>query len=73
VVPAAFRLASGGNGFFILLFFPVLFAAVRVGLLQSVGMATTCAVAGVILSTHAANQIGCELLRCRRRCWCWGQ
>jgi signal transduction histidine kinase len=51
-----FALASGGNGFFILLFFPVLFAAVRVGLLQSVGMATTCAaVAGVILSTHAAE------------------
>jgi signal transduction histidine kinase len=51
-----FALAGGGNGFFILLFFPVLFAAVRVGLLQSVGMATTCAaVAGVILSTHAAE------------------
>ena len=51
-----FALAGGGNGFFILLFFPVLFAAVRVGLLHSVGMATTCAaVAGVILSTHAAE------------------
>jgi signal transduction histidine kinase len=51
-----FGLASGGNGFFVLLFFPVLLAAVRFGLLQSVAMATTCAaVAAVILSTHAAE------------------
>jgi len=51
-----FGLASGGNGFFILLFFPVLLAAVRLGPLQSVAMATTCAaVAAVILSTQTAE------------------
>jgi signal transduction histidine kinase len=51
-----FGLAGGGNGFFILLFFPVLLAAVRFGLLQSIGMATTCAAgAAFILSTHGAE------------------
>ncbi|HEU0202945.1 MAG TPA: histidine kinase, partial [Burkholderiaceae bacterium] len=49
-----FALSNGGSGFFVLLFFPVLFAAARGGLLHSVGIATTCAAgAALVLSTHA--------------------